>query len=333
MHKRKILYFREPEVHTVLLRQLSRKGYKIYPKVRLEDTIGNDPGEHLSESEFKFLSRAHLDFVVTKDDTAVFAVEFDGIHHLEDPMTMERDAIKNRLCKSADLPLLRIGSTEITSRDGETLLDYMLMRYVAWQEEIDEIRQEIAEYAAALPPTVDPEDVAVDLDPAVHFDLRHPFPGSQVVRERLWRNFRIVWDLETSRSSESPQYVCDVLAGRSGSLHRDQFHTNEVRASLWPAELGRENEIFTENVSVSVRAWLPLRPDVPKADDLGRLFSKMTREAAAEIVERFQIRAESMWFPSLPGISAWDVTEHYTEYLGFRAIERWAKANLRHTTK
>ncbi len=333
MHKRKILYFREPEVHTVLLRQLSRKGYKIYPKVRLEDVIGNDPGEHLSEREFKFLSRAHLDFVVTKEDTAVFAVEFDGIHHMQDPAAIERDAIKNRLCKSAGLPLLRIGSTEITSRDGETLLDYMLMRYVAWQGEIEEIRQEIAEYAAQLPPDADPEDVVVDLDPTVQFDLRHPFPGSQIVRERLWCNYQIAWDLEARWRSASPRYLCDVFAGRSGQLHHDQFQTNEARASLWPAGSKREHEIFSENVSVSIRAWLPLRPDVPQPDDLGRLFSRLTPEDAAEFVEKFQIRAESMWFPSLPGISAWDITENYAEFLGFRAIERWAKANLKHPEK
>ena len=78
MHKRKILFFREPEVQTILLRQLSRKGYKIYPKVRLEDVIGTDTGEHISDRKFSYLSRTHLDFVVTKEDTAVFAVEFDG---------------------------------------------------------------------------------------------------------------------------------------------------------------------------------------------------------------------------------------------------------------
>ena len=198
MHKRETPYFRESEVHTVLLRQLSRKGYRIYPKVRLEDVTSHNPGEYLSERDFEFVSRAHLDFVVTKEDTAVFAVEFDGVHYLQDSPTIERDAIKNRLCKSADLPLLRVTNTEITSRDGETLLDYMLMRYVAWHDEIDEIRQEIAEYAAQLPPDADPEDVAVDLDPTVYFDVRHPFPGSPIVRERLWPNYGIAWELHRS---------------------------------------------------------------------------------------------------------------------------------------
>jgi len=46
-----------------------------------------------------------------------------------------------------------------------------------------------------------------------------------------------------------------------------------------------------------------------------------------EMVRQFQIRVESMWFPDLPGLSVWDIAENYSEYLGFRAIERWAIKN------
>ena len=329
MHKRKILYFREPEVHTILLRQLSRKGYRIYSKVRLEDLIGTDSGEILSNRDFGYLLRAHLDFVVTKEDAAVFAVEFDGIHHLQDPAAMERDAIKYRLCKSADLPLLRIMSTEITPRDGETLLDYMLMWYVAWQEEIDEIQGEIDEYAGLLATGFDPEDLAVDLDPTFHFNLRHPFPGSQIVRERLWRNHMIAWEFDERSRSSAAQYVCEVFSGRTGKLHHDQFQTNEVRTAIWPAGSSRGHEVYSETVSVTIRAWLPLRPEVPQADYLGLLFSGSTARSPKEIAEEFKIRVESMWFPSLPGINVHDITENYAEFLGFRAIERWAKKNLK----
>jgi hypothetical protein len=37
-------------------------------------------------------------------------------------------------------------------------------------------------------------------------------------------------------------------------------------------------------------------------------------------------RVESMWYPSLPGIRPWDIAENYAEYLGFRAVEQWAKS-------
>jgi hypothetical protein len=47
-------------------------------------------------------------------------VEFDGLQHLEDAHTIARDVMKNRLCKAADLPLLRITSREIFKRDEIT---------------------------------------------------------------------------------------------------------------------------------------------------------------------------------------------------------------------
>ena len=118
-----MLYFMDPEIHSILVQQHSHKGYRIYPKVRLGDAIGKDPDEHLSGREFDYLTRAHLDFLVIKDEVPVFAVEFDGVQHFHDPETIERDVLKNRLCNAEELPLLRITATEITERDRLTLLD------------------------------------------------------------------------------------------------------------------------------------------------------------------------------------------------------------------
>ena len=176
MHKRKLLYFAEPKVETILRRQLLQHGYRIYAKVRLRDALAHDKDERLTDKVFDYLTRAHLDFLVTKDYVGAFAVEFDGLHHLNDPKVRERDALKNSLCKSADLALLRINSTEIFEQDQITILDYMLKRYVAWQQEHEEIFSQIREFAKNIPTDVDPEDYAVDLDPTFHFDLRHPFP-------------------------------------------------------------------------------------------------------------------------------------------------------------
>jgi hypothetical protein len=107
MHKRRVLLFREPAVHSILRRQLTSKGFQVYPKVRLSDAVAKDDGEHLPQREFDHLTRAHLDFLVVRNELPVFAVEFDGQGHAL-PEAIERDVLKNRLCKSADLPLLRI---------------------------------------------------------------------------------------------------------------------------------------------------------------------------------------------------------------------------------
>ena len=78
MHKRRVLLFREPAVHSILRRQLTNKGFQVYPKVRLSDAVAKDDGEHLSQREFDYLIRAHLDFLVVRNDLPVFAVAFAG---------------------------------------------------------------------------------------------------------------------------------------------------------------------------------------------------------------------------------------------------------------
>ena len=178
---------------------------------------------NLDAREVQYLKHAHFDFLVAHQDQAVFVVEFDGIDHINDPTVMERDVVKNRLCKLANLPLLRVMSTEIQERDQITVLDHMLMRYVAWKNEYAEITKEIDEWASSVGLVVtrgegrptfveeresdfglsnyDLDSLCLDLDPSFHFDLRHPFQGTDVVRTRLWRNYRIASSIRSSRSS------------------------------------------------------------------------------------------------------------------------------------
>jgi len=321
MRKKRLLYFREPDVRNILERCLVREGYRIYAKVRLQDVIDRDRSERLPTREFDYLTRAHLDFVVAKNEMPVFAVEFDGQHHLYDAKAIERDVIKNSLCKAADLPLLRITSTETQEPDRLTLLEYMLIRYVAWGREGDDLMEELAEFATTIGPEADPDDYAVDLDPTVQFDLKHPFPGTRDVRERLLREFGIMW----MGPPEAPgvRYVCDLLDGWSGACGREQFHTCQIRPRVWAAsDRRRQTPIFADDVSVAIRAWLPLLPSVPPAPELASLFNPKDLEA-------FRIRIESMWFPHLPGMHYSDVAENYAEYLGLRAVERWAERNLK----
>lgn len=324
MHKRRVLYFREPEVHTILLRQLAPMGFRVYPKVRLADAIGKDDGERLTSREFDYFTRAHLDFLVVEKELPIFGVEFDGPCH-RDVEAVERDVMKNRLCKSADLPLLRITSVEIAERDRLTLLDYMLMRHVAWRREIAGIMQEIDDFAAALPSDARFEDHDGDFDPHLQFDIRHPFPGSEVVRNRLWLNHRIAWDFGDRRRDAEPAFYCNVSERRWPGGPHDEFLTCERVARVWPAGADRSNAVFRQPVDVSVRRWLPLETTIP---DPGVFITDVTQLTSAidRAMQLYDEHAAATWAPHLPGVSVWDITEHYTEYLALRAVEKWAKA-------
>jgi hypothetical protein len=320
MHKRRVLVFRESAVHTILLRQLATKGCRVFPKVRLDDAIAKDG--YLEPREFQYFRSAHFDFLVLDQHyMPVFAVEFDGAGHQE-PYAIERDVIKNRICNRANLPLLRVTGAEISEADQLTVLDYMLMRYIAWQEEGCESAQEIEEFAACLPSDADPDDYAVDLDPTVHFDLRHPFPGTTLVRERLWKHHGIAWALGGHRQNHTARLLCDVGCPKTLVNTRDeQFTTCELTATLWEPAGTAKAPILTERVSVSIRAWLPLQVAVP---DAPVFFASGVLDLDAQSVKLLGDRVNAMWFPHLPGVSPWDIAENYAEYLGFRAIERWA---------
>lgn len=323
MQKRRVLIFREPAVHSILLRQLSQKGFRIYPKVRLADAICKV--DYLSTREFQYFTRAHFDFLVVKaDDMPVFAVEFDGGGHAE-PEAVECDVLKNRVCNRAALPLLRVTSADIAERDQHSVLDYMLMRYVAWQEEIDDLAAEIEEFAAGLPPGAGPDDFAVDLDPSVHFDLRHPFPATSAARDRLWKNHCIAWDLADRRVAAAARLFCDVgYPKQIGNTKDDQFTNCDVTATGWEPSATARSPIMAKGVSVSIRAYLPLQVYVPGAP---MFFSSGLLSLSAEEVRLFGERVNGMWFLHFPGVSPWDIAENYAEYLGFLAIEWWAKTS------
>jgi hypothetical protein len=329
MRKQPILHFREPAVDIILRRQLAKEGYRILPKVGLCDALEKGRDDYLPQREFDYFTRAHLDFLVTRDNMPVFAVEFDGAHHFADERTIENDVIKNRLCKQAELPLLRITSSEIEEYDKITLLDYMLIRYVAWGKEYPSIMREIEEFAATIGPDYDPDNLAVDLDPSFRFDLRHPFQDREIVVERLWRNHRIAWSMIKPERHRAARYLCDVAYRSAGPSENEQFFRCIRRASVWRPTRNERSPVFSEEVSVTLRSWLPLRTEVPSPDVFqalgGEIGGPEGARKAQEIIDQFRIRVESMWFPELPGISSWDVAENYAEYLGFRAVERWVK--------
>ncbi|HEV2523346.1 MAG TPA: DUF2726 domain-containing protein [Candidatus Acidoferrales bacterium] len=329
MHTNRILCWDEPKVDVILQRQLAKEGYRILPKVRVADAINKDASDHLSSRDFEYFTRAHFDFLVTKNLIPILAVEFDGSRHFQDEQAIENDTIKNRLCKDSALPLLRITSSELHDSDQLTLLDYMLMRYVSWQKEYPSIMEEINEFAANIGPDYDPDNLAVDFDPSFRFDLRHPFPARDTVVERLWRNHKIAWSMAKPERHRSATCLCDVTIRSAGPSENDQFHKCSSRALAW--EQGqRERPRFSEDVSVSLRCWLPLRPHVPTPDIFpvlrGELSGSDADKRAEEIFNQFKIRVESIWFPDLPGLSTWGIADNYAEYMGFRAVEKWAKS-------
>lgn len=336
MKKRKLLTWSEAKVDKILRRRLPPSTYRVLVAVRLGDAIGTDPGEKLPEAEFQFLTRAHLDFLIVKNSypsEPVVAVEFDGPHH-DDPVQVSRDVLKNRLCQKSDLPLIRIRGPEIEEHDQVTVLDYIIDRFLAWQRESPGIMEEIRDYAASLDP-VHLDQLIADgdpsLDPSFEFSLRHPFPGTQKVKARLLHRYGIATLDTPPRLRSKTRLLCDVEWAAQGPGDDEQFYTASRKVIVKRLDASADDVVFSAIRSASIRSWLPTDLDIPSPPDLPSLFQGHSAQEVNEIGDLWMKRINNMWFPALPGFSAWDIAENLAEYLAFMVVEDWAvgAANIR----
>lgn len=104
-------------------------GYRVFAKTRLADAVSAERNE-MTSREFSYFLRAHLDFLLDDGEgRPLLAVEFDGPSHLAAEQ-VERDAIKDQICRAARLPLLRIGSS------SQYLKRYRGMSVLRWIVEV-----------------------------------------------------------------------------------------------------------------------------------------------------------------------------------------------------
>jgi hypothetical protein len=107
LNKSEEVAFRELEAIT------NDNALRLFAKPRLSDVILKD-GTYLPPRTFDFSTRSHVDFVVTDENSKpILAVEYDGPSHSE-PRQQERDRIKDELCGSAGMGILRITANHVT---------------------------------------------------------------------------------------------------------------------------------------------------------------------------------------------------------------------------
>jgi hypothetical protein len=324
--------FSRPEavIDSILSRTLQDSGYRVFPSVRLSDVLTKEPGESLSAEEFAFFTKAHVDFVIATDDCQprpIFGIEFDGPYHRE-KRQQERDVLKNRLCKKAGFPLLRIGADEIRSHDEVDLLSYMIDRFLSWESEYPEIMQHIERVSQEVSPAVLEhwiEEWDPVLDPYFHFGCAHPFPGLQKVMARLRESGIALSPLEVKPDT---QFMASGALECANCSRNDGFwgarHRVVIRNIRAP-----DQEVFVDVVrEAAVRSWLPVETSISSI--LPLLTEARSPKELEEINAVWERRLKGMWFPSIPGILPSDIAENFAEYLAFRAAEEQWQTALKH---
>lgn len=327
MKKLRLLFNSEPKVEDILRRGFTEPEYRVYPKVRLGDVIGKEEGEHLPERVFRYLTAAHLDFLVVKEGVSLFGVEFDGAHHFTDPATIERDTLKNWICCAAELPLLRITASEIVERDKLTLLDYMISLIVAWSKELPSIMSEIQSFSDALPEGYDEQDLAADLDPMFRFGLRHPYPLVPVLQQELRRSYKMIDEFDPTRSEGSHHFLYEVAhLGGPHPRHLD-LRESVAQLTLWRSSPEGRAQLLRVTESVTMRWALSLgdRPPPNLSESAAKAIQPLLDQLSAAGVP---VRVNFPWMPKLPGIDPHDIGDTYAEYLALRKLKIWARDHV-----
>lgn len=113
---------------------------RIFPKIRLCDALIKDA--YLPDRMFGYYTKAHFDFVVTDASARPWlAIEYDGSFHTQEKQ-VERDEIKNSLCKESGLPLLRIKANHVIKK-------FCSMTLLRWIIEVSQAQKHFEEAQAA----------------------------------------------------------------------------------------------------------------------------------------------------------------------------------------
>ncbi len=148
---------------------------RLFSKPRLSDVIlKNEP---LPRGVFDFYTRAHVDFVVTDQQTKpIFIVEYDGPFHA-DARQAQRDQTKDSLCSDAGLGILRINANHITRQ-------FRGISILRWVIEVTELEKSFYEAQEAGHVPLDES-----FDPAMVFNdgkgRRWPYWLSVLATQRL----------------------------------------------------------------------------------------------------------------------------------------------------
>lgn len=290
---------------------LAGSGWAFAMKIRLQDVLDLDG---LTDSEWSLYTIGHFDFVVCRssDDMPAFALEVDGLSH-NDPRQVKLDIIKNRLCASAGLPLLRLRADSLDEAEQISVLEWLLERFVSWQEQGTDYR-------------------ADRLSPIVH-DIFYPFPGNLALTTRLFNAFGIAAGMNNFDIFRNVKVFEHHWLVQASETFGDKAPYQ--LAVEWPGQLptfedSPVSEFAVSKVDVELRTRAATNATLFRATGQARFaWAHKTDSGAAVpphalIPSPAQVKALGLFVPGLPWLDASAVAQELAIYDALSRVERWA---------
>ncbi len=298
--------------------------WHVAPHLAVRDVI-ELVDERLTPEELGIRERGHFDFAVYPsrrfDDPPSFVVEFDGPYH-DDPEVAARDIAKNRLCKRARLPLLRLTQQDLTPLEQRTVVNWIAARFAAHRREMPALdRRCRAELERLAPDDLEMAIDSCDYDPGVLFDIDHPFPENRIIAERLWRRFGMRTML--FRDSSAPARCGLEVSGwstRTEDGRVSEFTICERRCSI----RGGARELHTFTAAARMAGAHKVR----RAGRAGGTEGLHAPMGSAAHLRWLRQRVEDLSCDWVPGAAPDEITQEISTYNAMHEAERWAAAYL-----
>lgn len=292
MVRRPFLNRSESRTLDLLERALCDTAWRPHANCRISDVLDiskDDPAKYRRLHQW-----GHFDFVILNrvTDSVAFVIEFDSPWH-DPPHKQDNDRIKDELCLSAGLPVLRVRDDEITEHDRATMLEWVIERFVRWQREQHRILR--------LPTELE-KDMAYTA-----FKADHTFAAIDNVIARLHREAEI---------------TCAAWGGwgEDGAVPGpvDQSGLYVTPSMGYLASLGLGEDVVEEDrfERTGVASLLVCRADSVVFQAYGQV---QVGNTSAE-----HLRA----FSDLLGTNYVEMQARLAEYRALLAIDRWADRNI-----
>ena len=128
--KRYFFSLSERQLYAQLLAVLPSHQYAVFPNVRISDLFTIEASGSAASATYARMREKHVDFLVVTlpEFTPCLGIELDGPSHRAAPQQY-RDAVKNVIFESAQLPLLRLSTNQkLTTTQLAALLAPLLSR-------------------------------------------------------------------------------------------------------------------------------------------------------------------------------------------------------------
>lgn len=211
--------------------------------------------------------------------------------------------------------MLRIDDEFVSEYEKTSLLEYVVRRFVDWNNDAAKISQEeadIAEYLAKG--SASEEEYEQMCDPQIMWDLLHPFPASTEIAEALFAKHEILssWiDAEVYCEALTRPEVLLFEQNRTGSHpvglddYREERGYELRRRSRLPSGDVVSKHIHSVSVAVTYQFKLPTA-------DRRKFYSGET-----------PILIEDAHGQALPGISMSELAIHFCDFLALKKLRQW----------